>query len=326
GKHSVIYSYTDTVTGCSNKDTLSTTVNALPIVQLSGLDTLYCTSDAPVSLIGSPAGGTFSGAGSAVSGSTFNPGGTGITTGGKYSIVYSYTDANKCSNTDTVTIGIRPQPVVKIMGTQLAYCKNDPADTISGYPRGGILSVSGGQYSSILSLKDTGVFSPRLQNSADSSEPGFFLYTYKDVASGCSNTVQDNYTIYRVPKVTFSPTAICHSASAAPLMATAFPSGGAFSYSGPGITTSPIFDPSQTGNGIFQIVCVYDVNGCSGTYIDTVHVEDRNSGLHVVSDAGMSSLRTDFCSNEGTLIIADSAGSGLYSYSTTGIFNSLGNG
>jgi hypothetical protein len=78
--------------GCSNSKTISVTVNQLPIVNLSSIQSPLCVNNSTVPLIGSPNGGVYSGTG--VSGSTFNPAVSGA---GTFTINYTYTDANNCS-------------------------------------------------------------------------------------------------------------------------------------------------------------------------------------------------------------------------------------
>lgn len=96
--------YTVTVTdanGCTATDDVDVTVASLPTVSLTGLDSIYCVSDPLVTLVGTPAGGTFSGVG--VVGSTFNPG------NGQYGlndVSYSYTDANGCTGVADVKFNV----------------------------------------------------------------------------------------------------------------------------------------------------------------------------------------------------------------------------
>lgn len=100
---SVTYTVTGTSTssGCSNTDMITVIVNTLPVVAYSESNTTLCTYFSPVTLTeGTPAGGSFSGTG--VTGSTFDP---NMTTG-LYDVIYSYTDANNCSNSDTVTFNV----------------------------------------------------------------------------------------------------------------------------------------------------------------------------------------------------------------------------
>jgi hypothetical protein len=89
---------TYTVTGtdantCTNTATITVTVNPLPTLVFSIAADSVCTSYAPISLSATPVGGAFSGTG--VVGTTFNPAvGTG-----NYTITYTYTDVNGCTNT-----------------------------------------------------------------------------------------------------------------------------------------------------------------------------------------------------------------------------------
>ena len=94
------YTFTTTNTaGCDSLATLNLTVNSQPIVNAGTYPSLTPAS-APVTLIGSPSGGTFSG--TAVSSNTFNPAVSGI---GTFVITYNYTDpVTGCSNSATTSI------------------------------------------------------------------------------------------------------------------------------------------------------------------------------------------------------------------------------
>ncbi len=81
---------------------LSVVVNPNPVVSMSGLGTQYFTNDAPITLNGTPAGGTFTGTG--VSGNTFDPSAAGV--GGPYTVTYSYTDGNGCSASATANVTV----------------------------------------------------------------------------------------------------------------------------------------------------------------------------------------------------------------------------
>jgi len=90
GTQTVAYTYTDG-NGCSNTATRSVTVNAVPSVSLSGLNTAYLPTDAPVQLNGSPTGGVFNGTG--VSNGQFDPAAAGL---GTHSVQYVVVGANGC--------------------------------------------------------------------------------------------------------------------------------------------------------------------------------------------------------------------------------------
>ena len=88
--------YTDIFTasnGCDSTVTTNLTVNPLPTVSFTGLDTSYCLNDAAVTLTGTPTGGTFSGTG--ISSSQFNPANADT---GTHTITYTYTDGNNCTD------------------------------------------------------------------------------------------------------------------------------------------------------------------------------------------------------------------------------------
>jgi hypothetical protein len=76
-------------------------VNPLPILVISASTQLYCLKDAPGTLNANPAGGIWSGTG--VSGNSFNPSIAGL---GSFNIVYTYSDANGCSNKDTLIMTV----------------------------------------------------------------------------------------------------------------------------------------------------------------------------------------------------------------------------
>ena len=97
---SVTTSYTVTGTdlnGCLGTDVITVTVNPLPIVSItpSVLDTLCSDGSDPITLTGTPSGGTFSGPG--VMGSVFDPGSAGT---GAFTINYVYSDLNGCAGTN----------------------------------------------------------------------------------------------------------------------------------------------------------------------------------------------------------------------------------
>lgn len=94
-----------TVTGyngsCQDVKIANVTVNALPSVSLSVPVTDLCVNESAIMLNGSPAGGTY--AGSGISGSSFNPSLIGP---GTFTLTYTYTDGNSCSNSDQKTITV----------------------------------------------------------------------------------------------------------------------------------------------------------------------------------------------------------------------------
>jgi hypothetical protein len=95
--------YYVTVTSASNcvgSDSINVTINSSPVVVATAAMTLVCIDDSDVMISGSPVGGPWSGPG--VTGNLFDP----STGPGVYVLIYSYTDTNGCSATDSVTITV----------------------------------------------------------------------------------------------------------------------------------------------------------------------------------------------------------------------------
>ncbi len=114
-----------TVTGtdannCSNSSTATVTVNNLPIVTFDMSPNMYCLTDPSVTLSATPASGTFSGTG--VSSNQFNPSTAGV---GTYTLSYTYTDGNSCSNNDTAVVD------VQLCGSGINHFTNN---TVNIYP------------------------------------------------------------------------------------------------------------------------------------------------------------------------------------------------
>lgn len=81
---------------------VTASVNTAPSVSVVPSSTMACITDGLVSINATPSGGTLIGTG--VSGSSFNP----SVGSGTYAVTYSLTDANGCSNTNSVSIVVSP--------------------------------------------------------------------------------------------------------------------------------------------------------------------------------------------------------------------------
>jgi glucose/arabinose dehydrogenase len=94
--HDGVYTVQVTNPGaCSNVSTAVNVIsNLLPAVSFSGLDTAICELDAALTLVGVPAGGTFTGTG--INGNVFDP---AVATAGLYDISYTFTNASGCDTT-----------------------------------------------------------------------------------------------------------------------------------------------------------------------------------------------------------------------------------
>lgn len=88
-----VYTVSGYLAGCSVQanQTATVTVNPLPLVSLTAPANTVCLNNSPITVTGSPAGGTY--AGSGLSGNSFNPAMAGA---GTYTLTYTYADGNTC--------------------------------------------------------------------------------------------------------------------------------------------------------------------------------------------------------------------------------------
>jgi|GEM_PF-985740 len=115
GPYDITYTFTDN-NNCSSADTQQVTVSTQAVLEIIGLDSLYCAWQGPITLALTPPGGQLAGTG--ISGSTFNPSVAGA---GTHVIVYVYTGGG-CSNSITqfvtvdacVGISLPAAPEVKV--------------------------------------------------------------------------------------------------------------------------------------------------------------------------------------------------------------------
>lgn len=179
GIDSIKYTYTD-INGCSNHIVQTVNINTIPSVYFSGLASNYCANSTSVNLIGNPLGGVFSGNG--ILGDIFNQTHAGA---GTHPIIYTYTDGNGCSNSDTQQVIINPFPIVSLTGLTDNYCIDEPPDTIIGSPLGGIFIGSG-----IIGNS----FNPSIANIGSHN----ITYNYTD-SNGCSNSISKTTNVVPLP-------------------------------------------------------------------------------------------------------------------------------
>jgi hypothetical protein len=193
----ITYTYTDS-NGCTNSETQSVDVNAIPVVSFTGLSAEYCVDETtPSVLVGTPSGGTFSGAG--ISGNDFEANAAGV---GTHIITYTFTDPLGCTGSTTQTVVVNPLPVVSFTGLNSAYCEDIVAITLTGTPAGGTFS----------GLGITGnTFSPSDAGTGTHD----ITYSYTD-ANGCSNSSTQSVVVNALPLPVISPAgpiALCEGSS-----------------------------------------------------------------------------------------------------------------
>jgi gliding motility-associated-like protein len=120
---------------CVNYDSVTVTVNPLPIVSFSGLLPQYCLLDADAPLTGNPTGGTFSGTG--INGNDFSPQSAGT---GTHTVNYDFTDANNCSSSASQQTVVNDMPQISFAGIDTTHCLDAAPYVVTPQPTGGILS------------------------------------------------------------------------------------------------------------------------------------------------------------------------------------------
>ncbi|MFM8786923.1 MAG: PKD domain-containing protein, partial [Bacteroidota bacterium] len=229
------YSVTGTnISGCPSTASKTIVVLSLPSVN-AGNDTTLCQNSGSINLVGSPAGGTWSGTG--VSGNSFNPNSVGI-----FTITYTY--AQLGSNfTDTRVITVAANPSVSL-STFSARCEGDPSFALSGgSPSGGSYTVDGNPATN---------FNP--------STAGTFTVVYSFTnGSGCTSTATRTITVNAKTTVTWNALgAISIIDPVINLNGSATPVGGVYSGTGVSLNGSTYeFDPSSAGAGTFTLTYTY---------------------------------------------------------------------
>jgi hypothetical protein len=271
GNHNITYSFTD-ANGCSNSITETTIVNDLPTISLTALADV-CEDAASFALSNaSPAGGTYSGNGVDAFG-YFNPASAGV---GTHYIKYEYSDANSCTNIDSVSITVNPLPVLTI--TPLTDVCIDAANINLNFasPTGGVYSGNG-----IIN----GVFNPSIAGAGNH----ILTYSYTD-GNGCYMSDTTSINVNALPVINVpSFGEVCVNASSFALSG-ASPLGG--TYFGNGVDASGNFDPATAGVGSHYIKYSFtDANTCYSV----------DSALIVVNPLpvmGIANLDSTYCAND----------------------------
>ena len=122
GTHSLKYKYTNVI--CTVEDETKITVRPLPVITVNTKTgvTHFCNNNGYVELVGTPAGGTWTGPSGAIAfGNFFN---TAICQDVEtdYDLTYTYKDGYGCQNSKVLTIRVRPGPTVLIDKTAPSLC------------------------------------------------------------------------------------------------------------------------------------------------------------------------------------------------------------
>lgn len=269
GPYAVEYVITD-ANGCSDSITVQVTVNPLPDPRFSGLAAQYCAGSSMVTLSPTTAGGIFSGTG--ISGSTFDPVTAGV--GGPYTIIYTVTDANSCTNADTQQVVVNPLPDPSFTGLGASYCMN--ADTVDLVP-----VTTGGSFNGAGIIGSQ--FIPSLAGAAGTYSIEYVITN----ANGCSDSLSQQVILNSLPDPSFSGLMPSYCADAGSVNLNPVTTGGTFS--GTGVAGSN-FDPAIAGvGGPYTIQhLIIDANGCRDSITQQVSVL-------ALPDAGFTGLSSGYC-------------------------------
>ena len=219
----------------------------------AGPDRMLCLNNgSSIELLGSPAGGQWSGPGVTPQG-VFSSQNAGY-----YTLNYSYTTPSGCIGTDQVVVTVNPSPAISA-GQEQDLCLNASAiDLSSNAEVVGTWSGNGVNISGVFNPASAGVGTHTLTLTAD--------------VNGCIVSDQVQVTVKPLPGVVAGENMqVCSDASMVPVQAT-YPLGG--QWSGP---MSPValnmFDPS-VGAGIYNFTYSWTspVTGCTGHDTKTIEV------------------------------------------------------
>ncbi|HSY62122.1 MAG TPA: T9SS type A sorting domain-containing protein, partial [Cytophaga sp.] len=295
--------------------------------------TIFCNQDdiVPISVSTFPSGGTgvFSGT-PAISGNNFNPANAtiGVNTN---SVVYTYTDLNGCTNTDSKTVIVNAVTKgLDFTGLNSKYC--DKGSVVPLTPTNGGAPFAGGFFSGI--GIDGSTFNPAIAaqyNGGAQSMDYSIIYTYVN-GDKCQTVVQKTTKINLSPEVTLSgfnaSKEYCYGNDSIKLSGT--PSNGA---SGIGVfsikaVSSTLFDPTKaldagyfypnktTNPGTYRILYKYTDNTSSCTNIDSATVI-----VHELPGVTFTSLDTLYCIYDNPVLLD---GSPAQTQGTIGIYSSIG--
>jgi hypothetical protein len=315
--YTIAGTYLDTISSfntCDSFITLNLVVNPLPNVQLTGLNSTYCTSDGIVGLNGSPIGGSYSGPG--VINGTFNP---SLAGNGTHIIAYNYTDNNGCSNTASVTLNV-------ISGggsnSSAAICQGD------NYSWQGNIYTTAGTYfdtltamngcDSILTLNLTVTPLPNVQLSGlnntvycpssspvvlSGGSPSGGVYTGTGVSG---NTFDPSLAGVGVHTITYSYTDNNSCSNSAAINVTVFPST---------TTTLPV-SVCQGTNYVWQ----GNTYTTSGIYRDTITASTGCDSILILDltvnqnpVVSLTGINSNYCINQGAIpLTGGSPANGIY--------------
>ena len=297
----VVYVYTITANGCSTTQNVTVRVNPRPILSSTLSPAEICSNTAftytPTSNLG---GAIFTWTRAAVAGisnpavmtaQSSNPNETLVnTTSNPINVVYVYTiTANGCSNTQNVTVVVKPTPSLSSSLSPAAICSG------SAFTYAPTSAASGATFTwtraAVAGISNTAVTAPQSSNPNEilvntTANPINVVYAYTITADGCSTSQNVTVSVRPLPTLssTLTPAAVC-SNTAFTYTATTATASPSFSWTRPviaGISNGAGSGSTATINetlvnttaGPIDVVYTYSItaNGCTNTQNVTVRI------------------------------------------------------
>ena len=274
-----------------------------PRLAQAGANDSICATAGPLPLVGTPAGGVFTGpgvSGTVATGFVFTP---SVALLGTQTLTYSITSTGLCSSSDTRRITVSAAPTVALNLAQTLFCQPVPSPNplpgavLAASPAGGTFSgpgVSGTPASGFL-------FNP------SQAGPGTHSLTYSYTRRGCTVTASQAVQVLQVSV----PPAVQLCATAAPLALAGTPAGGI--WAGPGVSGTPaagyVFTPSAAlagPNTLTYTVSISDASGICTT------VASRVVTVEAVVPASITAL-PDICASDAPVALMATPVGGTFS-------------
>lgn len=290
GTFEITYYYFDP-SGCGDSAKQTVTVHPQQTISFTGLNATYCENGVTSTLVGSPAGGTFSGPG--ITGNTFDPSVAGQ---GNHTITYTYVNTNGCTLTDNQNVIVNPAPSVTASASPSSITTGQTT-TLNGMvsPNTGVYNYSWTPASDVVNPGNMTTLTNPLTTSTT------FTLTATDTITGCSSSDMTTVTVGGgTLSVTASatPDTICENDS---VQLNALASGGTGTYayswtSNPSGFTSSLENPKVAP--LVNTTYTVTVTDASGNVSDNIAVVVKS--LPIVDIVGMQS---DYCSNDASFAL-----------------------
>ncbi len=206
GLYSLIYNYTHSSTGCSNRDTAIITVDNPPVVSV-GSDFSICENASGMQLTGfSPAGGIWSGPGISTAG-FFTPSLAG--SGSKY-LIYTFTTSGGCVGKDSVNATVFPGPGTDFI-LPVQICPNtilnlsaitNSAANINAYSW--TVTNTGGFSNAILSSLNNALTTASIPENKTMNDVMYSIKLFTSTNNSCADSITKNIVLRRRPLAQFS--------------------------------------------------------------------------------------------------------------------------